>query len=185
MMFSAKHDRKYPCAAAQLSWHSSQEGDEGEKADDALCCKEPQEQAGGGKSSSTCKSQIQIQTDVQEGRQMEPHSSCPNTLHLASQGKIYSWVHPALTSSFISALSPKEQALLGMLFWNESQAYSWAPSYNLAPHSAVQGSSFCWLLYKGMTSPQHPGLHWEKFFLHLLCGCCRVCRHKDTGAGQK
>lgn len=135
----------------------------------------------------TCKSQLfQIQRQMCK-KESRWSSIFPAQIHCTwlLQGKIYSWVHPPHSSSLISALSLKEQAFHGMFFQNESQTYFWVTSYNFAPHSAVQVSSFCWLLYKGMTSPEHPGFFGEKFFLHLLCACCRVCRQKGTGAGQK
>lgn len=185
-MVSAKHERKYPCAQFLLTQLTGDDTPERKARWCSLLQRAPRTGKGRQENRQTCKSQFWIWSQMcRKESRWSPISLTQIQCTWLLQGKIYSWIHPPHSSSFISALSLKEKALHGMFFRNESRAYFWVTSYNFAPHSAVQGSSFCWLLCKGMTSPQHPGLHWEKFFWHLLCGCCRVCRQKGTGAGQE
>lgn len=102
------------------------------------------------------------------------------------EGKIYTRVHPPHPSSFISALSLTEQALHRMFFPNEPQARFWVTSYNFAPHSPVQVCSFCWLLYKGMTSPETIQVCIEKNPFYIFCvAAAEFADKKSTGAGQK
>lgn len=188
-MVSAKQDRKYPCAYCSVPPDTAHRRQHyREKSQMMLFApKSPKNSQVEARVHSTCKRQLfQIQRQMCK-KESRWRLIFPAQIHCTwlLKAKIYSWLHPAHPSSLVSALSLKEQALHGIFFQNESQAYFWVNSYNFAPHSAVQVSRFCWLLDKGMISPEHPGLYWEKFLSHLLCGCCRVCRQKGRGAGQK
>lgn len=173
--------------ALSSSWHSSEEMTLQRENPDNAAAKSPKNRQGQARVCSTCKRQLfQIRTDVQEGKQMEPHPSCPNTPHLASWRK----------NLFPSSSSPPFILHLCFVSYRASTSQDVLPkwttgpflSYQLQLCSSLSSSSLQFLLtalQRDDITWNHPGLHWEKFFLHLLCGCCRVCRQKGTGAGQK
>lgn len=184
-MVSAKHDRKYSCAYCSVppdTAHRRQHSRE--KIQMMLfAAKSLKNRQGQARVCSTCKRHRSKFVERCAGRKADWASFfLPKYTPLGFSKEKKNFLSSS-SPPFISALSLTERALHRMFFQNESQAHFWVTSYSFAPHSAVQVCSFCWLLYKGMTSPEHPGLHWEKLFLHLLCGCWRICRPKGTGAG--